>query len=361
MVSWYDRLGIPDDALVVEDGRATVIASRSLPAGFAERVANVRFGTAGLYYRRLDVLAELQRLHNPVFFALLVDGSVAGTYVLNLRTLVLRDGESILGVYRSSLSVVDEHSAQGLGRWFAEQSLQWLSERCRAVSQSALSWGCIEARNERSLKAIVAAGGEELGRLESLLVYRQWPRARLSVSEPTADQHTRLQALMSRAVSDCGPRPEPIIDRFYKVAELSGKRLIGARVVSERVCLERIGGFWDSLYRYLLRYSGAARRRFDPANFHYLRISDLALDASTASELPDFLASLMAAEGSHMAMFVLDRCSQLAVDLHDLGLFGRFATATRTEIVVMGRVLCGDGVPVKSVQKSPLALTPLTG
>ena len=360
MIDWYARLEIPDEMEVARDGRASIMAYRSLPPGFAGYLANVRFGTAGVQYRRLDVAAELRRLDTPIFFAVWIDGSIAGTYVLNLRTLAV-DGESILGAYRALLSVAPEHSAQGLGRWVADRCLEWFRQRCVESRQVALSWGCIEVENERSLKALAAAGGEELGRLESLLTYRQWPRKKLVTNEPTLEQQEDLRALVDAALTDCAVRPMPLFDQSYRVASLPNGHLAGARVVSERVSMERIGGIWDSLYRYLLRYSGAARRRFDPSNFHYLRISDLAISDESVVGLPDFVTSNMAEEGSHMAMFVVDQRSRLAARLRDLGLFGRFAAATRTEIVVMGRMLHGDKDLVGAVRRAPIALTPLTG
>lgn len=357
-IDWREALGIGERELIAASDQYRLTGYRELPPGFAERLAGIHFGTAGLRYRRPEIARVLDALPQPVFIELCKNETAIGTYVVSFVPLRLGASDA-LGAYRSMLSVVATEAGQGAGRWMVENSLEWLADLCRALDRPALSWGCVERDNRRSAELLGAVGADMLGSLESLMVYRQWPRGKLTVRTPGRSLRDDLAERSFRVFDDCGSAVIVRIDEHYRVAELRNGAMLGARAVPQRLCLERIGGHWDAIYRRLLRHSPAARRRFDPEDFRFLRLTDLVVDRDTVDAWPDFISSLLHEHECHMAMFVVDRRGGPGRLLEEAGIFGRFAAATRTDIDVHGRMLAGDSALVADVRRAPLGLIPL--
>ena len=103
----------------------------------------------------------------------------------------------------------------------------------------------------------------------------------------------------------------------------------------------------------------AARRRYDPQNFRYLRLADVVIRPGETSVWRDFLSTLLARHDAHMAMFMLDPESQAYSLLHEAGLLGRFAANTRQHIEVMAQAWNTSPGTIDSIAKQPLAIGPV--
>jgi len=138
------------------------------------------------------------------------------------------------------------------------------------------------------------------------------------------------------AYSDCGISYEfSNVDSCFAVVEGSSV-LASANATIVRLRFDRIGQPWDFLSERLFKYVGPARRRFDPRNFTYLKLDRVVVTQGYELLWRDFLDTLMAEHGVHMAMFALDPASQVSSRLALSGLLGRVAKATRQQLVVVG-------------------------
>lgn len=336
---------------------------RTVGRDFARRLGETYFGTEGVRYRRLGIAEALERLPDPVFFELWHDDQLVGTYALSETPLRLPGGAGT-GLYRGLLTVKPEAQGQGLGKRMVDEALSHIRARGEALSHPLVTWGCIEGRNERSLGLLRSRGALELGRLETMLVYRQWPRPRVDVTTidvTTVDDAGRavVDEALTESRADCGLSASASgAVPFYAVTDDTGI-VAGARATVTRVDMERIGGLWDLLNDRLFRYVPPARRRFDRRNFTYVRLSDIVVREGQTSVWPDFLTTLMARHGAHMAMLVVDPRSRASRLLHEAGVFGRFAAATRQELVVLGTAINLAEPDLALLAGKPLGLGPL--
>ena len=240
-----------------------------------------------------------------------------------------------------------------------ELTLGWLAAGAAASGAPSLSWGCIEAGNARSLHTLLGAGARELGVLESSTVYRQWPRERLELQcvEPAAEPG--LAAAVQEGRRDCVIAPALGSGGAYFAHRRQAGILAGARVHRTQVDLHTIGGAWDLLDRYLLRYSKAARKRFDPRCFTYLSLSDLVIRPGHERLWADFLSSLLARHEAYMAMLVTDPRSELHARLARAGLFGRLSRIARQRLRVVGTAWNWPASPQGLPGEGPTGLGPL--
>jgi GNAT superfamily N-acetyltransferase len=321
---WWDD---PDTGLAIR-------ASGQLPPGFAAYLEQQYFGGKGLQYRRLDMERHLQALPAPRFISLERAGELCGSYVLASLPVHSRQG-LVGGCYRGLLSVAPAWQGQGLGLRLVQLARAKLAAEARDSGLPLLSWGCIERDNQRSNNTVSAAGGQPLGMLESSTLFRQWPRETLALEEWGAGRAEEIQAHMLAGQADCNLALGATANGGYFAFCDSAGLVAGARAVRTRVALHTIGGGWDLLDRYLLRFSKAARRRFDPHNFTYLRLAELVMRPGSESQWPAFLSSLLARHEAYMAMLVLDPRSELYRRFRQAGLFGRLSRIAVHQVQVM--------------------------
>ncbi len=351
-------LQVSNDELLHEDrGRdLTILARPKYSQAFLAQLEQTEFGTSGLRYRRLGLPAQLERLPNPVFFELRQRDDLLGTYALACSQVACSDTVA-QGIYRGLLTLHPTARGGGQARYFVEQVLGWLQERARAVAMPTVTWGCIERRNERSLGLLQSAGARRLGTLESLMAYRQWPRERVSVE--LVDDAGAIASAFADTHKDCGLRRiGSAATPFYALA--SQARIdAGAHVSMTAINMTRSGGFWESVFDRLMRSVPAARRRYDPHNFRYLRLSDVVARPGKQHLWPDFLTTLLARHDAHMAMFMLDPRCQAYLLLDEAGLLGRFAASTRQHIEVLAHAWHAPPGLLDELAALPLAIGPL--
>lgn len=315
-----------------EPGRGLRLEATPSPGeAFIDRLEESVFGSAGLRYRRLDIRERLDDRGGVVCIELWHERHLAGTYLLSPRDLVVH-GEPTRGVYRSLLTIDRALQGRGLGRYLVRHALDWLAA---TAEQPLVTWGCIERDNERSRSLLASLGARRVAGLESRLVYRQWPRARVDVSRFDRADASSFTAALQLTENDCAIRDATIGGGNYFAVTGDDGIVAGARAIMTSVEMMPTGSRWDAFYAQLVRFLPPARRRFDPRNFRYLRLDDLVVRPGSETVWPDFLSTLMTIYDVHMAMFVLDPRAGLTRSLERAGLFGRFAAATRQHVDVM--------------------------
>lgn len=332
----------------------TLVARSTPSTALVGQIGQIRFGTHGLRYRRLDVAPELDALGDAAFLELHRGAELVGTYVLTGSTLEA-GGRRVEGVHRGLLTVSEARQGQGLGRILVEQALRWIAGRSEERALPALTYGCIERRNARSLQLLSALGCRELGAVRTFGVYRQSPRARLVLETLDADDAVVLDAL-EEGLGDCALRATAPAAPFLAVTD-DACVLAGASVSEHSIDLDPLGGTLGLLDRAVMRHVPAARRRFDPKRFTYLRIDDVVVRPGHARLWPALLTSLLASRGLHVAMLILDPRSRACALLRDEGLFGLTARAMHQEIAVLAAGWnLGDAL--EQVARRPLAVGP---
>lgn len=342
---------------LVHEDAASGLSVHALPhfgRDFLGLLENTEFGGGGLRYRRLDVAGQLARLPAANFLELRRGDTLIGTYVLADRTLDV-GGATLSGIYRGLLALRPSASGQGLGRYFLDRTFRWLGEQ--AGDRPTLSWGCVESNNRRSLALLRSLGASRIGTLESMIAYRQWPRVRVGIDRLTASAAVRSALLRSN--EDCGLRyAAESTAPFYAVTDEDGI-VAGARASLTRVNMISSGGAWDFFYDKCLRHVPAARRRYDPQNFRYLRLSDVVVRAGRERIWIDLLSTLLARHEAYMAMFLLDARSRTYARLRTAGLFGRFAQSTRQRIDVLASSWNIGTDRLAAIAARPMAIGPL--
>lgn len=342
--------------LVHEDSGTglTVHAMPNFSRDFRALLEKTVFGSDGLRYRRLDIADQLARLPDATFLELRRKETLIGTYALASATLEF-GATRFSGIYRGLLALDESAQGRGLGQYFLETTYRWLDEQVR--DRPTLSWGCIESNNRRSLALLRSLGAGSLGTLQSMIAYRQWPRARVAIEELTAP--TTIESAMLQSYDDCGLRfvgktKAPL----YAVTD--GDEIIaGARANLTHVDMMSSGSGWDFIYDKLLRRVPAARRRYDPKNFRYLRLSDVVIKAGHERVWGDLLSTLLARHEAHMAMFLLDTRSRTYALLLSAGLFGRFAQSTRQQVDILANPWNIAADQLAAIAERPLAIGPL--
>lgn len=347
------------DAVLHED-RDSSVSIRLLDSPSESLIGLLRdldFGSDGLEYRRLNVEEQLALLPSPAFLELTIGDAVAGSYMLASAPLKA-GGERVQGVYRGLLGLRPEARQLGLGRTLVEAALNTLERRALETRAPVLTWGCIESANRRSMELLTSLGAEPLAELESLTVFRQWPRRRIETTD--LDQADPiLDDALGETYADCAVRAVLARSgRYHAVVDDSGI-VAGARASVTRVDMRRTGSFWDAAWQGLLRFIPPARRRFDPADFRYLRLSDVVVRPGSESVWRDLLPTLLAEHDSYLAMFVLDPRSRARELLGTANLFGRFTASTRQRVQVVAHSWNLRPTFEGALRSQPLAIGPL--
>jgi len=346
---------------VIVDDRETGIrikARREPRRAVIELLSKLSFGSEGLEYRRLDIAAQLARLPSPVFIELEQDGRLVGTYMVATTTLQT-DAGRVTGLYRGLLGLEPGARERGLGKTLVASTLDWIDRYARQHAEPLISWGCIEAANRRSLGLLGSLGADRLAELEALTVFRQWPRRRVRAGQLATSEAGTIAVGLADSYADCAVCIEPLsASDYWAVTDDSGI-VAGARAALTRVDMHRTGSAWDAAWRGLLRFVPAARRRFDPRNFRYLRLSDVIVRDGAAEVWRELLPTLLREHDAYLAMFVVDPRCDARRRLETPGLFGRLTASTRQRIAVMAHTWQLDDMLRAELGRRPLAIGPL--
>ena len=281
-----------------------------MPSGVPALVESVVFGTSGLRYRRLDVAAQLGRLHDPVFVCAYRADALVGVYALDRRALSV-DGRAVIGVYRGTLCVASDAQGSGVGAALAARGREWIDALADGSGEAVLSWGCIDADNTRSLTLLEREGASDTGALAMLMSYRQWRRERVALEALAPGRDPREVAVLAATLADCALR-DVTPSALPGLALLDGAGLrVSARVALSGYRIETMGRALDAAVRVFVTPFPPARRRFDVNAFRYVRFSDVAVRDGCERDWPRFVATVLARYGVHFGMVFVDPASAL--------------------------------------------------
>jgi len=311
------------DSLLCRDDRP--------PQELVAFLEGVEFGGQGFCYRRKYLSRALERLDAPTFLSIREDATVRAGYALTDSAASL-DGQPVPAVYRGLLAVDPARRRRGLGRRLVEAALAEIE--ARSAGQPILSFGLIEAKNTASLQLLQSLGATDVGHLESRLVYRQWPRPSACLAELDPGQVDTFDRKLTEQQGQRGLVVRASA-RYPAYGLVDGGQLLAAARVGVTTLDLGAGG---PLARFLHRQAYGRYRtlgkRYNRRAFRYLTIHD-PLVGHHADAWPGFLEGLLAHHDAHMALFTLDARSDVAGRLGAAGLFGRFAAATRQDLVLV--------------------------
>lgn len=331
MKLWFD-----DGAVVAQTPvqGISLIARDHATDEFVRQIESATFGTEGTRYRRLGLRRQLSEIKDAIFLELRRGRKLVGTYVLVQRAVNLGD-RSLSGLYRGLLTIDADAGGQGLGRVLVEAALKWLGSVSHRTGESLMTWGCIEAKNSRALSLLESSGCHCLGKLETRLTYRQWPRKQTDLVALDESQESAVRHTLERAQADCHFKAHaPSTHAYYAV--MSGAEILaGARVSVSCVDMGEPKQYWLKAGARLLQRVPMARRRFNHRRFSYLLLSDVIIREGHIDLWPRFLSALLYEHEVHSAMFVLDPESRAYQLLARSGLFGPYSRHTSQELFVL--------------------------
>ncbi len=313
------------------DGRQIYRATQVEPA-YASLLSTTRFGTDKLRYRRRRVRETMDRLPATDFYSVYRNDCLIGGYALT-PVDVSRGDDIHPALYRHSLAINEEFQGQGLGRWLVETALRDASRR----QSCAFSFGSVERGNRRSSAVLASASTQSIGTLRSELFYRQRTKRSETVSLNPDD--VLLRASLDASEADCvyrfaSRRKAP----YYAVVD-NGRILAGASARLNSLDLLSPGMSPGRLYASLVKLVPPARKRFDPADFRFVSLSDVVIDPQGGRAWNTLLGHILYEFDAHMAGVTLDPRRSTYQRLAQLGLLGRFAKATRSEFWLLAMPL----------------------
>ncbi|MEM9689286.1 MAG: GNAT family N-acetyltransferase [Pseudomonadota bacterium] len=314
--------------IVDERGPLQIRRSQTLEAAFADLLSRTRFGTHKLTYRRRRVSESLTRLSNTHYFSLYDGDHLVGGYALT-PTDIIRDTATHKALYRHALFVDDRYQQRGLGHWLVNAALD------AATDNIEFSFGSIELGNRRSSAVVDKGSACTIGHLRSELIYRQWTRRSALVA--FNPEEALIRAAVDDSESDCTYRFASRRDAPYYGVLLDGQLAAGASARLNSLDLRSPGPGIGRAYASLVRFLPAARRRFDPADFRFVSLSDVVVAANSGNAWNALVSHILYEFGAHMAGVTLDPRRIAYQRLCDLGLLGRFARATREEFKLVAR------------------------
>ena len=319
--------------------------------GYIDLLSTTRFGTDKLRYRRRRVSDTLQRLPETHYYTLHEEDRLVGGYALTAVPVAYGD-RTLDALYRHSLVIGEDHQGRGLGRWLVDAALDHRQDQ----STVDFSFGSIEAGNRRSASIVTGDTSQTLGILRSELLYRQWTRRSHRVTLNPDENLVRTS--LDLGESDClyrftSRRNAP----YYAVIE-DGRILAGASARLNSIDLLPAGMSAGRLYSSLVQLLPPARRRFDPADFRFVSLSDIVIAEDGARAWNALVSHVLYEFGAHMAGITLDPRRATYRNLQQQGLLGRFAKATREELSLVARshAMTGLDAPGQPVGLAPLDL-----
>lgn len=316
---------------------------------------DVRFGDRGLRYRRRNVGATLDVFADASYVSLYVDERLRGAYVLVPGAADV-GGTRVAAYYRALLAIDPDVQGQGYGRRLVEAAFDALGTR---HAGPALAWGLIERRNLASRKLLESVGAESAGSVDTFLVYRQWPRRSPGLRQLEGGDLDAYTAARGAAASGGGfavraPARLPAYGLF-----MDGTLVAAARIGRTVLDLGPGNAVARLLHRHAYSRFDALRRRYNRRAFTYLTIHDPLVLPPYSDCWERYLSAVLAATGTHMASFTLDASSDTCGLLEDAGLFGRFAKATRQELLLYAKAWNLDGDSLRLLHERPFEGGPI--
>jgi ribosomal protein S18 acetylase RimI-like enzyme len=315
----------------------------------------VEFGGRGLRYRRKSVAKTLDQAGPTRYLHIDDKDTVVAAYALT-QTSARLAGAEISASYRGLLAVNTAYRRRGYGRRLVAAAFD--QQTREYGSEPGLSFGLIEAANEGSLRLLEAMGARDAGRIESRLIYRQWPRP-----SPGLRLLDEADLTAYRQCLHDGETGGGLVLRASKRLPAFGLFADGGLVAAARIGLATIdlgpgGPVANFLHRYGYARFNALGKRYNRRALRYLTIHDPVVSSDPA-KWQSFLHALLAYHQVHMALFTLDPDSDMSAAMKETGIFGRFSQATRSELRVLVNAWNLDDGWLDRVRSKPVSGGPV--
>ncbi len=302
-------------------------------------VESVTFGAEGLHYRRLDVAQQLTRFNQPVFFHALLDEQLIGAYVIDKRDLRLFD-KNITGYYRGVLAVHEEYQRRGIGKSLTTTAMQWMARQ--SSESAAMSYGCIDNDNARSLQLLRAMGAVEVAGLSIYMTYKQWPKMLESVQRLDNLSPTQWHALQTTTTNDYQLQDITLSKLPAYILKDAQGVVICARAAVTRFSIRHMGAIARWCTRLFVTPFAVARRRFNPEQFSYVSFSDVSIRTGSEKLWPQFVSSIMCEYQCHFAAVYVDPQSHLFAQLQNSGMLSRWIHSSKADISILMHTVTGS-------------------
>ncbi|MFK8079650.1 MAG: GNAT family N-acetyltransferase [Granulosicoccus sp.] len=290
------------------------------------------FGSDGLRYRRLNVQSQLDRFCAPSYFHAMADNELVGVYVVDKRDLLF-NGSPVRGYYRGVLAVDKTFQGMGVGKALTTSAMQWMADN--AQGQPAISFGCIDQSNQRSLALLKTTGANVGASLSMYMMYGQWPSVRCKLDALSGELVDEARALANDLYADCAVRdvsasrlPGWICRDTYGIA-------ISARVATTSFQITRMGGMAEWSTRLLVKPFAPARKRFDPDDFRYVSFSDVVIRPGCEKLWRQFVSTVLAKYQCHFGAVYVDPGSRLFTHLQKAQMFSSLLHSSKGSINVV--------------------------
>lgn len=332
------------EEIIWRDGQAVLSLSPVASDRWLDYVAGAWFGGQGARYQRRSVREQIARFEDPRFVTLSYAGRMVGSYVIDQQALQLNTTR-LTGFYRGLLSVDDAFRSRRLGAQMVDASLSWVEQRASASPHAALTYGCVDADNERSLALLRSRGMQTFATLSHKLVYRQFKRRALP---DDALQYALSDAATSALTGQYGG--QYLQSRYPERGDwisygASAESVIACRYAGTELNLEPMPGIAGFVTEKLMGLLPAARRRFDPRRFRYVSLTDILWQPGCEQRWSELIEHLMVVHDCHFVALTLNPEHAPHGAMLDSGVLGRDAARRATRLLLIGKGL-GQTLPV---------------
>ncbi|MEN7341663.1 MAG: hypothetical protein AAAFM81_01925 [Pseudomonadota bacterium] len=325
----------PDaNEVIWRDGALKLSLSPFVSDQWLDYVSGVWFGPRKRRYQRRNIREQVARFENPRFLSLTYSGKLVGSYLLDLQSLAL-DDTPWCGVYRGLLSVDETFRDRKLGAAIVDATLTWLHAFADEHPHPVMTYGCIDAANERSLALLASRGMNVLGELSTQLKYRQFKKRRLPPIQLSDNLSTKArQQLVAGFTTPLLTESDPGFGTWLTYDD--GKHPpVAARIACNVLNLAPMKGVAGFVTETLMPWFPPGLKRFNPRHFRYVSVSD-AVFANDSPQLWDaFVEHLMVEHDCHFVAITLNHANQA----HGARIA---ASGDSPDVVVVGRSISGE-------------------
>ena len=310
------------------------------------------YGTHGIRYRQTGQEHKLNRLNNPYFFHLYIEGSLQGFYCLDQRQVACQWG-NVNAFYGRYLAVSEAYQRRGYGRMLKSEAISFIE---RTVLAPYLLYSYIEEKNVRSFALAVENGFKSISQLKTFVFRRLSPVADLRVNRLIDTDQAMVTHLLNDYYADYNFRfLAKVGDQGNYFGIKDGRKLI-AGLQANRVSWEFLDmpGVSGWMMMNILPKLFWLNRLFQP-EYSFLALDGIFLKPLEKDVLITLLESVLAYSKLNSVLFQIDSRDSLFPLLSRMGVFSGFQKGITTHVLVKPYGLTTD--QVKQLSSSPAFLS----
>lgn len=299
-----------DEIIWRSDARGVVLRYSTVPSPGLERLlTRTIWGDAGIKYRVLGIGSLLSGIVDPHFITLEDGQSVIGGMVCGRRSTII-DGRPCMALHIAMLAIDAAHSGRGYGPLLAKRAKPFLSD---LLGGCGVIYLYVEGTHHASIELHRRLGYRDLCMLDAHIFTRISPRETSALrtiddAERTAITHALDTAYQGHVLVDFDQSLAP---ERYHVLGSPGEIRCGAQISEMRWGLESLPGPAGYFTLNLLPHIPGLAGQFRPADFRFLRVSNILPPREHPEDLDQLLEACLAAHGVNAAILFMDARSPL--------------------------------------------------